>query len=65
MAKLAEQAKRYKKMVQSMGKVIVEAEEPPVEECNILSIAYQNVISAGYCSSGIGSNPSYPPRACT
>ncbi|GMI83167.1 general regulatory factor 2, 14-3-3 PROTEIN G-BOX FACTOR14 OMEGA [Hibiscus trionum] len=48
MAKLAEQAERYDEMVQFMEKVsaFAEAEELSVEERNLLSVAYKNVIGA-------------------
>ncbi|CAI9768655.1 unnamed protein product [Fraxinus pennsylvanica] len=46
MAKLVEQAERYKEMVEFMEKVakIVNTEELTVEERNLLSVAYKNVI---------------------
>ncbi|KAH7853022.1 hypothetical protein Vadar_032252 [Vaccinium darrowii] len=48
MAKLAEQAERYEEMVEFMEKVAktVDAEELTVEERNLLSVAYKNVIGA-------------------
>jgi len=48
MAKLAEQAERYEEMVEFMEKVVtaVEGEELTVEERNLLSVAYKNVIGA-------------------
>ncbi|KAK7823536.1 14-3-3-like protein c [Quercus suber] len=48
MAKLAEQAERYEEMVEFMEKVsaAVESEELTVEERNLLSVAYKNVIGA-------------------
>jgi len=48
MAKLAEQAERYEEMVDFMEKVTaaVESEELTVEERNLLSVAYKNVIGA-------------------
>ena len=48
MAKLAEQAERYEEMVEFMEKVvkIVNTEELTVEERNLLSVAYKNVIGA-------------------
>ncbi|GMH22568.1 hypothetical protein Nepgr_024411 [Nepenthes gracilis] len=48
MAKLAEQAERYEEMVEFMEKVVgeVENEELTVEERNLLSVAYKNVIGA-------------------
>ncbi|KAL2242224.1 14-3-3-like protein B [Sesamum indicum] len=49
MAKLAEQAERYEEMVEFMEKVsssLPEKEELTVEERNLLSVAYKNVIGA-------------------
>ncbi len=48
MAKLAEQAERYEEMVEAMEKVAktVDVEELTVEERNLLSVAYKNVIGA-------------------
>ncbi|GFS35135.1 general regulatory factor 2 [Actinidia rufa] len=49
MAKLAEQAERYEEMVEFMEKVSATAgdgEELTVEERNLLSVAYKNVIGA-------------------
>ncbi|XP_039113952.1 14-3-3 protein 6-like [Dioscorea cayenensis subsp. rotundata] len=49
MAKLAEQAERYEEMVEFMEKVVASAtdgEELSVEERNLLSVAYKNVIGA-------------------
>lgn len=48
MAKLAEQAERYEEMVEFMEKVVkaVDTEEMTVEERNLLSVAYKNVIGA-------------------
>ncbi|XP_021763533.1 14-3-3-like protein [Chenopodium quinoa] len=48
MAKLAEQAERYEEMVEFMEKVakMTDAEELTVEERNLLSVAYKNVIGA-------------------
>ncbi|KAK4746110.1 hypothetical protein SAY87_012422 [Trapa incisa] len=48
MAKLAEQAERYEEMVEFMEKVSasVESDELSVEERNLLSVAYKNVIGA-------------------
>ena len=48
LAKLAEQAERYEEMVEFMEKVVkaVDAEELTVEERNLLSVAYKNVIGA-------------------
>ncbi|GAB4838422.1 hypothetical protein Ancab_039842 [Ancistrocladus abbreviatus] len=49
MAKLAEQAERYEEMVEFMEKVCASAgssEELTVEERNLLSVAYKNVIGA-------------------
>lgn len=46
MAKLAEQAERYDEMVESMKKVATMDVELTVEERNLLSVAYKNVIGA-------------------
>jgi 14-3-3 protein epsilon len=48
MAKLAEQAERYDEMVEAMEKVVktVDVGELTVEERNLLSVAYKNVIGA-------------------
>lgn len=46
MAKLAEQAERYEDMVQSMKEVAALGNELTVEERNLLSVAYKNVIGA-------------------
>ncbi|GFP84415.1 14-3-3 protein 4 [Phtheirospermum japonicum] len=48
MAKLAEQAERYEEMVEFMEKVVktVDNDELTVEERNLLSVAYKNVIGA-------------------
>ncbi|XP_072303138.1 14-3-3 protein epsilon-like [Eucyclogobius newberryi] len=45
-AKLAEQAERYDEMVESMKNVAFKQEELSVEERNLLSVAYKNVIGA-------------------
>lgn len=45
-AKLAEQAERYDEMVEAMKKVAIEDVEMTVEERNLLSVAYKNVIGA-------------------
>ncbi|KAF9462569.1 14-3-3 domain-containing protein [Collybia nuda] len=45
-AKLAEQAKRYEEMVENMDSVASSDQELTVEECNLLSVAYKNVIGA-------------------
>lgn len=45
-AKLAEQAERYDEMVESMKKVASMGVELTVEERNLLSVAYKNVIGA-------------------
>ncbi|XP_076024121.1 14-3-3 protein epsilon-like [Genypterus blacodes] len=45
-AKLAEQAERYDEMVESMKKVACENVALSVEERNLLSVAYKNVIGA-------------------
>jgi len=46
LAKLAEQAERYDEMVDAMKKVAALNEELSVEERNLLSVAYKNVIGA-------------------
>ncbi|KAL8569838.1 hypothetical protein ACOMHN_038531 [Nucella lapillus] len=46
MAKLAEQAERYDEMVESMKNVATGDVEMTVEERNLLSVAYKNVIGA-------------------
>ncbi|KMZ66013.1 14-3-3-like protein [Zostera marina] len=48
LAKVSEQAERYEEMVEFMEKVVksVDAEELTVEERNLLSVAYKNVIGA-------------------
>merc|ERR1712137_18515 len=46
LAKLAEQAERYDEMVESMKKVASMDVELTVEERNLLSVAYKNVIGA-------------------
>lgn len=48
MAKLAEQAERYEEMVEFMEKVAkgADSDELTVEERNLLSVAYKNVIGA-------------------
>ena len=46
MAKLCEQAERYDEMVDQMGKVAKMDVELTVEERNLLSVAYKNVIGA-------------------
>jgi 14-3-3 protein epsilon len=48
MAKLAEQAERYEEMVEYMEKVAktTDVQELTVEERNLLSVAYKNVIAA-------------------
>ncbi|KAG4305169.1 hypothetical protein PORY_001339 [Pneumocystis oryctolagi] len=45
-AKLAEQAERYEEMVESMKTVASTGKELTVEERNLLSVAYKNVIGA-------------------
>nr|XP_043638668.1 14-3-3 protein 9-like [Erigeron canadensis] len=45
-AKLAEQAERYDEMVEAMKKVAKLGEELTVEERNLLSVGYKNVIGA-------------------
>jgi 14-3-3 protein epsilon len=46
MAKLAEQAERYDEMVEYMKKVANDDQELSVEERNLLSVAYKNVIGS-------------------
>jgi len=46
MAKLAEQAERYSEMVEAMKKVAQMGVELSVEDRNLLSVAYKNVIGA-------------------
>ncbi|KAK9767475.1 14-3-3 protein [Basidiobolus ranarum] len=46
LAKLAEQAERYDEMVENMKKVACSDQELSVEERNLLSVAYKNVIGA-------------------
>ncbi|KAL6048527.1 putative multifunctional chaperone ixodes scapularis multifunctional chaperone [Balamuthia mandrillaris] len=46
MAKLSEQAERYDEMVEAMKKVAKQNVELTVEERNLLSVAYKNVIGA-------------------
>jgi 14-3-3 protein epsilon len=46
LAKLAEQAERYEEMVENMKLVASEDQELSVEERNLLSVAYKNVIGA-------------------
>ncbi|RHZ90087.1 hypothetical protein Glove_8g43 [Diversispora epigaea] len=46
LAKLAEQAERYEEMVENMKKVASADQELTVEERNLLSVAYKNVIGA-------------------
>lgn len=46
MAKLAEQAERYDEMVEAMKKVAQSDVELTVEERNLLSVAYKNIIGA-------------------
>jgi 14-3-3 protein epsilon len=46
MAKLAEQAERYDEMVSCMKKVVKSNPELSVEERNLLSVAYKNVIGS-------------------
>lgn len=45
-AKLAEQAERYEDMVEAMTNIVKMDEELDVEERNLLSVAYKNVIGA-------------------
>ncbi|CDR45889.1 CYFA0S20e01332g1_1 [Cyberlindnera fabianii] len=46
LAKLAEQAERYEEMVENMKAVAGSGQELSVEERNLLSVAYKNVIGA-------------------
>lgn len=46
MAKLAEQAERYDEMVENMKHVATSDQDLSVEERNLLSVAYKNVIGA-------------------
>jgi len=46
LAKLAEQAERYEEMVENMKQVASADQELSVEERNLLSVAYKNVIGA-------------------
>jgi len=46
MAKLSEQAERYEEMVEAMKKIAVADVELTVEERNLLSVAYKNLIGA-------------------
>merc|ERR1711976_619336 len=46
MAKLAEQAERYDEMVEFMKKVASDEGDLSVEERNLLSVAYKNVVGA-------------------
>ncbi|PNS21573.1 14-3-3 protein [Sphaceloma murrayae] len=46
LAKLAEQAERYEEMVENMKNVASSNQELSVEERNLLSVAYKNVIGA-------------------
>lgn len=46
LAKLAEQAERYEEMVENMKAVATAGDELSVEERNLLSVAYKNVIGA-------------------
>ena len=55
MAKLSEQAERYEEMVEFMEKLSAAANgtELTVEERNLLSVAYKNVIGARRASSAL------------
>lgn len=46
LAKLAEQAERYEEMVENMKKVACSNDKLSVEERNLLSVAYKNIIGA-------------------
>ncbi len=56
MAKLAEQAERYDEMLESMKVVATYDTELTVEERNLLSVAYKNVIGARRASWRIASS---------
>jgi 14-3-3 protein epsilon len=45
MAKLAEQAERFDEMVEHMKAVAKQTQELSVEERNLLSVAYKNVLN--------------------
>ncbi|KAJ9567755.1 hypothetical protein OSB04_003721 [Centaurea solstitialis] len=65
MAKLSEQAERYEEMVEFMEKVsssLSDSEELTVEERNLLSVAYKNVIGAAV-PRGASSPPSSRRRS--
>merc|ERR1711966_455879 len=53
MAKLAEQAERYDEMVEAMKSVAKMDVELTVEERNLLSVAYKNVVGARRAASRI------------
>ncbi|RKP06931.1 14-3-3 1 protein [Thamnocephalis sphaerospora] len=63
MAKLAEQAERYDEMVTSMKLVAQSNEDLIVEERNLLSVAYKNVIGARRASWRIISSIEYKEEA--
>jgi len=46
MAKLAEQAERYEEMVQAMKAVVEDGEVLSLEDRNLLSVAYKNVVGS-------------------
>ena len=53
MAKLAEQAERYEEMVEYMKKVAAASvDDLSLEERNLLSVAYKNVVGARRASQG-------------
>uniref|UniRef100_A0A3B4X726 14-3-3-like protein A n=1 Tax=Seriola lalandi dorsalis TaxID=1841481 RepID=A0A3B4X726_SERLL len=73
MAKLAEQAERYEEMVEYMKKVATAASDDlSLEERNLLSVAYKNVVGArGRGVQGRldhldqpGAHPPDPARSC-
>ena len=49
-AKVAEQAERFDEMVADMKEVAKQPQELTVEERNLLSVAYKNVIEIGRAS---------------
>ncbi|PIA63903.1 hypothetical protein AQUCO_00201308v1 [Aquilegia coerulea] len=50
LAKLAEQAKRYEEMVGLLKAIVENVTEPTKEECNLLFVAYENVIEVKWTS---------------
>ena len=51
-AKLAEQAERYNEMKEFMSEVAIQDEHLTVEERNLLSVAFKNVIGSRRASWG-------------